>query len=80
MSGDVCGIMRVHAFLEKWGLINFNVDPYYKPHKISVIKEFSYNKVLVNAANRYLLCKFSIFGYLIEKNEEEYLNNLFDIE
>lgn len=25
LSGDVCAILRVHAFLEKWGLINFNV-------------------------------------------------------
>ena len=55
LSGDVCAIMRVHAFLEQWGLINFNVDPFKKPHKISVIKETSYNKVLVNSANKYLL-------------------------
>lgn len=27
LAGDVCAIMRVHAFLEYWGLINFNVDP-----------------------------------------------------
>ena len=27
LSGDVCAILRVHAFLEKWGLINFTVDP-----------------------------------------------------
>ena len=26
LSGDVCSIMRVHQFLEKWGLINFSVD------------------------------------------------------
>lgn len=55
LSGDVCGIMRVHSFLEHWGLINFNVDPYSKPHKLSVIKETSYNKVLVNAANKHIL-------------------------
>ena len=57
LAGDVCALMRVHGFLEHWGLINFNVEPYYKPHKISVIKEASYNKVLVNAANKYLLGK-----------------------
>lgn len=55
LAGDVCSIMRVHSFLEHWGLINFNVDPYAKPHKISVIKEASYNKVLVNAANKHIL-------------------------
>jgi SWI/SNF related-matrix-associated actin-dependent regulator of chromatin subfamily C len=25
LAGDVCAIMRVHAFLEQWGLINFEV-------------------------------------------------------
>jgi hypothetical protein len=29
--GDVCAIMRLHAFLENWGLINFNVDPINRP-------------------------------------------------
>lgn len=27
LAGDVCAIMRVHAFLEQWGLINYQVDP-----------------------------------------------------
>lgn len=26
LPGDVCAIMRVHAFLELWGLINYQVD------------------------------------------------------
>lgn len=25
-AGDACSILRVHAFLEHWGLINFNFD------------------------------------------------------
>lgn len=25
LAGDVCAIMRVHAFLEQWGLINYQV-------------------------------------------------------
>ncbi len=33
LAGDVCSIIRIHAFLEHWGLINFSVDPYVKPHK-----------------------------------------------
>ena len=37
---------------------------------MSILKESSYNKVLINAANKYYLAK----------NEDEYLNNLFDIE
>lgn len=27
LSGDVCTILRVHAFLEQWGLINYHVEP-----------------------------------------------------
>ena len=27
LAGDVCAIMRVHAFLEQWGLINYQVCP-----------------------------------------------------
>ncbi|KAI0224460.1 SWI/SNF complex subunit SMARCC2 [Lamellibrachia satsuma] len=26
LAGDVCAIVRVHAFLEQWGLINYQVD------------------------------------------------------
>jgi SWI/SNF related-matrix-associated actin-dependent regulator of chromatin subfamily C len=25
LAGDVCGIMRVHALLEQWGIINYQV-------------------------------------------------------
>jgi len=28
LAGDVCAIMRVHAFLEQWGLINYQVCVY----------------------------------------------------
>ncbi|KAI8615035.1 Homeodomain-like protein, partial [Chytriomyces sp. MP71] len=31
LAGDVCSIMRVHAFLEQWGLINFQVDADSRP-------------------------------------------------
>ncbi|XP_050511747.1 SWI/SNF complex subunit SMARCC2-like [Diabrotica virgifera virgifera] len=31
LAGDVCAIMRVHAFLEQWGLINYQVDTESKP-------------------------------------------------
>eukprot|EP01119_Soliformovum_irregulare_P024068 TRINITY_DN8554_c0_g1_i1.p1 TRINITY_DN8554_c0_g1~~TRINITY_DN8554_c0_g1_i1.p1 ORF type:complete len:650 (-),score=233.10 TRINITY_DN8554_c0_g1_i1:250-2199(-) len=27
LAGDVCAILRVHSFLEHWGLINFNLNP-----------------------------------------------------
>ncbi|RYO52790.1 hypothetical protein AA0116_g11241 [Alternaria tenuissima] len=34
LAGDVCAIMRVHAFLEQWGLINYQVDPQERPSNI----------------------------------------------
>ena len=69
MSGDACAIVRVHAFLERWGLINFNVQPELKPLRPSLLKESTYSKVLINATNMHHLTK----------NETEYLTNLFDV-
>ncbi|KPI35289.1 SWI/SNF and RSC complexes subunit ssr2 [Cyphellophora attinorum] len=34
LAGDVCAVMRVHAFLEQWGLINYQVDPQTRPSNI----------------------------------------------
>ncbi|KAJ2759730.1 SWI/SNF and RSC complex subunit Ssr2, partial [Coemansia nantahalensis] len=34
LAGDVCAIMRVHAFLEQWGLINYQADAETKPSAI----------------------------------------------
>jgi len=34
LSGDACGIIRIHAFLDHWGLINFNVDPSAYPQNL----------------------------------------------
>ncbi|XP_017783860.1 PREDICTED: SWI/SNF complex subunit SMARCC2 isoform X2 [Nicrophorus vespilloides] len=34
LAGDVCAIMRVHAFLEQWGLINYQVDTESRPTPI----------------------------------------------
>ncbi|XP_069762843.1 SWI/SNF complex subunit SMARCC2 isoform X3 [Narcine bancroftii] len=31
LAGDVCAIMRVHAFLEQWGVINYQVDAESRP-------------------------------------------------
>ncbi|XP_072307623.1 SWI/SNF complex subunit SMARCC2 isoform X2 [Eucyclogobius newberryi] len=31
LAGDVCAIMRVHAFLEQWGLINYQVESESRP-------------------------------------------------
>ncbi|KAJ2398902.1 SWI/SNF and RSC complex subunit Ssr2, partial [Coemansia sp. RSA 2559] len=34
LAGDVCAIMRVHAFLEQWGLINYQSDADTRPSMI----------------------------------------------
>ncbi|KAJ2787202.1 SWI/SNF and RSC complex subunit Ssr2 [Coemansia interrupta] len=34
LAGDVCAIMRVHAFLEQWGLINYQADADTRPSAI----------------------------------------------
>ncbi|CAF1634493.1 unnamed protein product, partial [Adineta ricciae] len=31
LAGDVCAIMRIHAFLEQWGLINYQTDADLRP-------------------------------------------------
>ena len=31
LAGDVCAIMRIHAFLEQWGLINYQMDADLRP-------------------------------------------------
>ncbi|KDQ31946.1 hypothetical protein PLEOSDRAFT_1062029 [Pleurotus ostreatus PC15] len=35
LAGDVCAIMRVHAFLEQWGLINYQIDPDGRPASLA---------------------------------------------
>ncbi|KAK9767465.1 SWI/SNF and RSC complex subunit Ssr2, variant 2 [Basidiobolus ranarum] len=34
LAGDVCAIIRVHSFLEQWGLINYQVDPETRPSTV----------------------------------------------
>lgn len=38
LTGDVCAILRVHAFLEYWGLINYGTDPETKPYLSSSLR------------------------------------------
>lgn len=33
LAGDVCAIMRIHSFLEQWGLINYQVSQVYEALK-----------------------------------------------
>ena len=32
MAGDVGAIMRIHGFLEQWGVINYHVEPERRTH------------------------------------------------
>ncbi|OMJ67163.1 hypothetical protein SteCoe_35755 [Stentor coeruleus] len=34
LVGDACAIIRIHGFLDKWGLINFLVEPSSRPHPL----------------------------------------------
>ncbi|KAJ2960467.1 hypothetical protein NQZ79_g4179 [Umbelopsis isabellina] len=39
LSGDLEDLMRVHSFLEMWGLINYQVDPRKRPFETSLENE-----------------------------------------
>jgi SWI/SNF related-matrix-associated actin-dependent regulator of chromatin subfamily C len=47
LAGDVCAIMRIHSFLEHWGLINFSVDPATYDHNLFMTKPSLYNDKLL---------------------------------
>ncbi|KAI8579008.1 hypothetical protein K450DRAFT_175608 [Umbelopsis ramanniana AG] len=34
LAGDVCAIIRVHGFLEQWGLINYDIDARTRPSNV----------------------------------------------
>jgi len=34
LAGDINSIMRIHSFLEQWGLINYQINPETRPSKI----------------------------------------------
>lgn len=46
LAGDVCAIMRVHAFLEQWGLINYQV---HINRICAIVKTNSFRLTLKNA-------------------------------
>jgi len=50
IAGDACSVMRVHAFLEHWGLINFSFDP--KNHNFT--RASSYHQANFNAVEEKL--------------------------
>lgn len=50
LPSDVCSIIRLHAFLEHWGLINFNVDPSLKPAKLQLGASGNINNSIIDVA------------------------------
>ena len=52
LPGDVCSIIRLHAFLEQWGLINFNVSSYLKPPKISLKDNETISQELIDVVSK----------------------------
>lgn len=51
LAGDVCAILRIHSFLEHWGLINFNVDPAYMQHNVA-LANFNENDELLRLSSK----------------------------
>lgn len=67
LPSDVCSIIRLHAFLEHWGLINFNVDPQLRPTKIQLGGSGNINNTIIDVAAK---------GYL-KINEAEQIAQYF---
>ena len=55
LAGDACSILRVHAFLEHWGLINFKVDPMIKPTNPFLPKAFNFKSPIYVDASTFLV-------------------------
>lgn len=55
--------MRIHAFLEHWGIINFTVDPSTKPLNPLLPKAFNYKSpIYVDASSFLVKGKFNIIN------------------
>ena len=48
LAGDACSIMRIHSFLEHWGIINFNMDPPSYPKAIFLNKPNYHSEKMVD--------------------------------
>ena len=57
LSGDVNAILRLHKFLERWGLINFKLEPKYKPNNNFVPKSFNYKAPIYIDSSSFLIDK-----------------------
>ena len=57
LSGDVNGIIHLHDFLQKWGLINFKLDPKYKPNNNFAPKAINYKSPIYIDSSSFLIEK-----------------------
>ena len=62
LAGDVCAILRIHSFLEHWGLINFNVDPSNSQHSVA-LNNFQNNEELLKLSTKESKIFFFIHGH-----------------
>ena len=53
LAGDACSIMRIHAFLEHWGLINFKLNQKFKPNFFP--KAFNFKSPIYIDSNLFML-------------------------
>ncbi|KAK7794654.1 hypothetical protein R5R35_004445 [Gryllus longicercus] len=67
LAGDACAIMRVHAFLEQWGLINYQVDSEYTPTPLGP-SSTSHFDVLIDTPSGLQSTNLSIPQQLSAKN------------
>ncbi len=75
LAGDVCAIMRVHAFLEQWGLINYQVKNVQNKQVIIQgvldkrrfnIRHFSFTSLSIrHRSSIYAIPKFGITSFFI---------------
>ena len=52
LAGDTAAIMRIHGFLEHWGLINFKLNPKFKPNFIP--KAFNFKSPIIIDSNLFM--------------------------
>ena len=55
LAGDACAILRIHAFLEHWGLINFKLNKKFKPNTSFLPKAFNFKSPIYIDTNYFLV-------------------------
>jgi hypothetical protein len=79
LPGDACSIIRIHAFLERWGLINFHIDPANNPKTLFFNRANFTHERLIEASQTD--SKMEVFdklkkGDLSESDQKEIIDQL----